>query len=114
MYQNRACRLSTITLLPLYIDFVSQINPRKVKFFDESGFKTVAHRFYGHSKYNERAIELGKFIPNANITLNLFVSLDGPAYFNFVDGPSNAQAFLNFWAEKLRQVVFHRLNLATL
>lgn len=83
-----------------YIDFVSQINPRKVTFFDESGFKTtVGHRFYGHSKYNERAIELGRFIPNVNITLNLFVSLDGPAYFNFVDGPSNAQAFLNFWAE---------------
>lgn len=79
-----------------YIDFVSQINPRKVKFFDESGFKTtVAHRFYGHSKYNERAIELGRFIPNANITLNLFVSLVGPAYFKFVDGPFNAQV-LNF------------------
>lgn len=71
-----------------------------MKFFDESGFKTtVAHRFYGHSKIGERAIEVGKFIPNANITLNLYVSLDGPAYFNFVDGPSNAQSFLNFWAE---------------
>lgn len=40
-----------------------------------------------------------KFIPNANITLNLFVSLDGPAYLNFVEGPSNTQALLNFWAE---------------
>lgn len=40
-----------------YIDFVSQFNQRKVKFFDGSGFKTaVAHRFNGYSKYIERAI----------------------------------------------------------
>ena len=58
-----------------YIYFVSQLNPRKVNFFDESGFKTtVAHRFYGHSKIGDRAIELGKFIPNANITCLLYTS----------------------------------------
>lgn len=41
----------------VYFVTCSQINPRKVTFVDERGFKTtVAHRFYGDSLYNERAI----------------------------------------------------------
>lgn len=63
---------------------------RKVKFFDESGFKIiVGYWFYGYSKYNEWVIELGRFILNVNIIFNLFVLLDGFVYFNFVDGLFN-------------------------
>lgn len=63
---------------------------RKVIFFDESGFEIiVGYWFYGYSKYNERVIELGRFILNVNIIFNLFVLLDGFVYFNFVDGLFN-------------------------
>ena len=34
-----------------------------------------------------------------NMTLNLLVSLNGPEYFNLVDGATNTVEFLNFFSE---------------
>ena len=83
-----------------YIDFISQQNPNKIKFFDESGFKlSDGNRNYRYSEVNTTAVEISRFIPGANLTLNLMVSLAGLSYYNFVEGSSNAHTFINFWTE---------------
>ena len=83
-----------------FIDFVSRVDPRKCKFFDESGFKvTVAHRNYGHAPKGEKCVEVGRLVGNPNVTLNLLVSIDGINYFNFIDGPSNTETYVNFFCE---------------
>ena len=84
----------------VFIDYVSQKNPTQIKFFDESGYKvTTAHKTYGFSKRGEKCIEVGRCMPNPNITLNCLVGLTGVQYHNFVDGPSNAHHFVYFWQE---------------
>lgn len=88
-----------------FITYASRANPQKLKFFDESGFKvTVCHRNYGHSKVGEPCIEIGRYVENRNLTLNLLVSLSGVCYFNFLDGPSNTQSYIQFWEEAAESV----------
>ncbi|XP_076085963.1 uncharacterized protein LOC143056700 [Mytilus galloprovincialis] len=83
-----------------YLDFCQTKRPHQIKFMDESGFKLVTtNRNYGHSKKGEQCIEIGRFIEGANLTLNCLIGLDCVLYFNFVDGPSNSERYLNFWHE---------------
>ncbi|CAC5368339.1 unnamed protein product [Mytilus coruscus] len=83
-----------------YLDFCQTKRPHQIKFMDESGFKLVtANRNYGHSQKGEQCIEIGRFIPGANLTLNFLIGLDCVLYYNFVDGPSNSERYLNFWHE---------------
>lgn len=83
-----------------YIDFCQRKTTRQLKFMDESGFKiTFSDRNYGHSKKGERCIEIGRNLAGRNLTLNLLVGSDCVLYFNFVDGPSNTETYLNFWHE---------------
>ena len=83
-----------------FITFVSQQNPRKLKFFDESGFKiSTGNRTRGYSELGTKCIEIGKNLNGANVTLNLLVSLAGIVYFNFIDGASTTETFVNFWYE---------------
>ena len=81
------------------------MDPGKCKYFDESGFKlTNAQKNYGHSQTGERCVEVGRLIENPNTTLNLMVSINGINYFNFVDGASNTDTFVNFFFEAANSV----------
>ena len=83
-----------------FITYVSQKNPRKLIYFDECGIKlSTSDRTRGHSEKGKKCIEIGKHLNGVNVTLNLLVSLNGICYFNFVDGASNTDTFVNFWSE---------------
>ncbi|XP_028397235.1 uncharacterized protein LOC114521047 [Dendronephthya gigantea] len=85
----------------LFVNYLSSKDPKKIKFFDESGVKTpdIGTRRYGHAPLGQRCVEVIRKMESPNITLNLLVSLDGPMYFNLVEGPTNTIQFLNFFAE---------------
>ena len=60
-----------------FITYVSQKNPRKLKYFDECGIKlSTSDRTHGHSEKGKRCIEIGKHLNGVNVTLNLLVSLN--------------------------------------
>lgn len=83
-----------------YIDFCQTKNTQQIKFMDESGFKlTNANRTYGHSRRGEPCVEIGRFVKDRNLTLNLLIGKDCVLYYNFVDGSSNIYTYLNFWEE---------------
>lgn len=83
----------------LFIDYLSAKNPRRIKFFDESGLKLpdVGTRLYGD-------VEVVIKRETRNVTLNLLVSLNGPEYFNLLDGATNTPEFLNFFSEAAEAV----------
>ena len=96
---------ANMTYTQAFIDYLSQKDPRKIKYFDESGFNiTACHKMYGHSLKGEKCVEIGKFIQDPNITLNFLVSLNGVAYFNLENGPSTTEKFINFWHEAAESV----------
>jgi hypothetical protein len=83
------------------------MDPSKCKYFDESGFKlTTAHRNYGHGLVGEKCVEVGRLVDNPNTTLNLLVhvSINGINHFNFVDGASKTDTFVNFFFEAANSV----------
>ena len=63
----------------LFINYLSSINPVKVKFFDEAGIKTLGCGtcLYGNSPVGERCIEIARKVESPNYTLNLLLSLNG-------------------------------------
>ena len=76
------------------------MDPSKCKYFDESCFKlTTAHINYGHGLVGEKYVKVGILVDNPNTTLNLLVSINGINHFNFVDGASNTDTFINFFFE---------------
>jgi hypothetical protein len=90
-----------------FVNYVSQMDPSKCKYFDESGFKlTTAHRNYGHGLDGEKCVEVGRLVDNPNTTLNLLVhvSINGINHFNFVDGASKTDTFVNFFFEAANSV----------
>lgn len=83
-----------------YLDFMQNIDPTKIKFMDESGFKKVtAHRNYGYSERGQRCFEVSRYAPSPNSTLNLIVGVSGVLYCTVIEGASNAAEFINFIAE---------------
>ena len=88
-----------------FVNYVSQMDPSKCKFFDESGFKhTTAHINYGHSLVGEKCVEDGRLVDNPNTTLNLPVYVNGINDFNFVDGAPNTDTFVNFFFKAANSV----------
>jgi transposase len=88
-----------------FVNYVSQMDPGKCKYFDESGFKlTTAHRNYGHDLVGEKCVEVGRLVDNPNTTLNLLVFINGINHFNFVYGASNTDTFVNFFFEAANSV----------
>lgn len=87
----------------LFVNYLSSKDPKKVKFFDESGVKTpdIGTRRYGHAPLGQRCVEVVRKMETPNITLNLLVSLDGPMHFNLVEGSTNTIQFLKFFSEAL-------------
>lgn len=85
----------------LYIDYLFQKDPYKIKFFDECGLKlpSALSRHYGHALRGERALEIQRYMETANVTVNLMASVAGVCYVNTVDGPADTINFLQFFEE---------------
>ncbi len=85
----------------LFINYLNSKDPWKVKFFDEAGVKLpyVGRRSYGHSPIGMRCVEVVRKCESPNITLNLLASLNGPEYYNLINGPTNTVCFLQFFEE---------------
>ena len=83
-----------------FLDYMSQVDPYRLKFFDECGVELQdCNKRYGHSVVNTPCVEVGKYPHSRNITLNLLVGLEGILYANTIDGSANAFDFLNFFGE---------------
>ena len=85
----------------LFVDYLSSKNPRKLKFFDEAGIKLpdVGGRIYGHNPVGTRCVEVVRKCESLNTTINLLVSLNGPEYYNLINGVTNTLHFLEFFEE---------------
>ena len=83
-----------------FLDYMSQVDPYRLKFFDECGVELQdCNKRYGHSVVNTPCVEVGKYPHSRNITLNLLVGLEGILYANTIDGSANTFDFLNFFDE---------------
>lgn len=83
-----------------FLDFMSQVDPYRVKFFDESGVSLQdSNKRYGHSTINTPCVEVGRHLNSRNMTLNLLAGLDGILYANTLDGAADTIEFLNFFGE---------------
>ncbi len=61
-----------------YLNFISQIDPHRSKFFDEMGVNLYdCSKRYGHSLRNTPCVDVARFHKTPNITLNFFGGLDG-------------------------------------
>ncbi len=90
----------------LFLDYLFQKDPYKIKFFDECGLKlsSASNRSYGHALRGERTIELTRYCETANVTVNLMASLAGVCYANTIDGPADTVDFLNFFEEAYNSI----------
>ena len=93
--------LENVAYCQSYVDFVSAIDPYRVKFFDETGFKLpdCANPKYGHSVRGSPCVEIMRNTQTPNVSLNLLCGLNGIMYANTIDGASNTVEFLNFFHE---------------
>ena len=84
-----------------YVNFMSTLDPFRVKFFDEAGFKLpdCANPQYGHSVKGQPCVEIMRNSQTPNVTLNLLCGLNGVMYANTINGASNTVEFLNFFHE---------------
>lgn len=86
------------------IDFLHEIPPKKLKYFDEAGVHSgVGNPVYGHSLIGTDAVELVSVNKGVNYTLNLLCGLEGVLYANVIRGGSDTIDYLNFWQESVRQ-----------
>ena len=85
----------------LFINYLSSKDPTRIKFFDEAGVKTpdVGTRLYGNAPSGERCIEIVRRAETPNFTLNLLISVNGPEYYNILDGPTDTVRFWDFFWE---------------
>ncbi|CAB4008950.1 Hypothetical predicted protein, partial [Paramuricea clavata] len=83
-----------------FLDYMSQVDPYRLKFFDESGVELQdCNKHYGHSVINTPCVEVGKYPHSRNITLNLLVGLEGILHANTINGSADTFDFLNFFDE---------------
>ena len=87
----------------VFIDVLNNINPERLKFFDESGLQLpgCCKPVYGHSRKGEIAVEVHRGQKTPNLTLNLLICVSGVSYANILDWASNTDTFLNFFHEAL-------------
>ena len=84
-----------------FLDYISTVDPYRLKFFDESGITLpdVGNPNYGHSLVGTPCVEIFRNMQTPNITLNLLCGAEGIMYANTLLGPSDTLKFLNFFAE---------------
>ncbi|XP_070535100.1 uncharacterized protein [Ptychodera flava] len=89
-----------------YMDYLYTVEPRRLKFMDESGFKTptVSHPLYGHSLIGTRCVDIVRYHQSPNTTLNLLVGLDGVMHANTIQGASDSATYTDFIAECVNTV----------
>ena len=88
-----------------YAMLMSQVDPSKVHFFDESSVKrTTGNRIYGHAKRGKRAVEVKRYASDCNYTLNLLQSRFGITHYNLLEGASNGLEMLHFFNESMQVV----------
>ena len=82
----------------LFVNYLSSKDPRRIKFFDEAGVKTpdVGTHLYGNAPSGERCVEIVRKAEAPNFTLNLLISVNGPEYYNILNGPTDTVRFLGF------------------
>ena len=81
-----------------FIDTVSSLPPKKLKFFDETGFHWgIGKPVYGNSLKGTPAIEV--IYGNTKGANSLLCGLEGVLYANTVEGASDSMKFLNFFGE---------------
>ena len=85
-----------------YIMQMSELDPSRVHFFDESSIKrTTGNRMYGHALKGQPAIELKRYASDCNYTINLLQSIFGVTNYGILDGASNGLEMLAFFIESL-------------
>lgn len=83
-----------------YINHINQKDPFTLKFMDEMGIKLAdGQNNYGHSVKGLPCIELTRYNPHANGTVNAIVGMSGVKYVKIFDGPSNGTEYVQFIAE---------------
>lgn len=83
-----------------YAMLMSQVDPSRVHFFDESSVKRkTGNRHYGHAKRGKRG-----YASNCNYTINLLQSRFGITYYNLLEGASNGLEMLHFFHESMQVV----------
>ncbi|CAB4023457.1 Ankyrin repeat domain-containing 34B [Paramuricea clavata] len=87
-----------------YLNYVSTVDPFRLKFFDEAGVKLpdVGNPKYGHSLVGKPCVEIQRNSQTPNITLNLLSGADSIMYANTTRGASNTVKFLEFFGEASR------------
>ena len=87
----------------VFIDVLNNVNPGRLKFFDESGFQLpgCCKPVYGHSRKGDIAVEVHRGQKTPNLTLNLLIGVSGVSCANILDGASNTDTFLIFFHEAL-------------
>ena len=90
----------------LYIDYIHQKDPMKIKFFDESGFRLpeAGLRHYEYAPSGLPCVEIQRYMATPNLTLNFPAGLDGVKYANTIDGATNTIEFLRFFEEAVNAV----------
>lgn len=93
--------VENIAYTQLFINYLSNKDPYKLKFFDECGLKLPSHgkRLYGHAPIGERCIELSRYHESPNITVNLLAGINGVEYMNTIHESSNTITFLDFFGQ---------------
>ena len=61
------------------LDYLSKVDPCKIKYFDEAGLRLLdcGRPNYGHSPVNTPYIEIGRYLTSANVSLNLLMGFQG-------------------------------------
>ena len=82
-----------------FVDYISTVDPYRLKFFDKTGLKVpnVANPHYGHSLVGERCIEISCNTQSPKITLNLLCGLENRLYANVIRGATDTMGFLQFF-----------------
>lgn len=90
----------------IFMDYLCSKNPKHLNFFDEAGVKypNVGMRLYGHAPKGERRVEVVKKCESPNATINLLASLNGPEYYDVIDGATNTYEFLDFFEKASNSV----------
>ena len=82
-----------------FLNYISTVDPHRLKFFDESGVKLpdIANPRYGHSLVGTPCVEIMRTTQSPNITLNMLCGAGGVMYANTVKGASDTITFLHFF-----------------
>ncbi len=101
LINNRRFTPDNMDYTQIYMDYVWDKNPLKLKFMDESGVEESAgQRTYGHGWVGKRAYEVTKFNKRTSKTVNLLVGLE-VKFCNVLDGASNTDTYIDFILEAL-------------